>query len=133
MLYQNEFQKIKEIYVELPDASRETAQIISSLPVAAMALFGLTLMPFGIIGLGTVLIIGILATPAALIMMGACIPCGEHTGLEGMKAWVAVITGHEEPSAALPPERFTGAPVQIAVAANDAEPVSQSKARSEAA
>jgi len=133
MLYQKEFLKIKEIYTDLPEAHRQVAQIISSLPVAAMALFGLTLMPFGIIGLGTVFMIGLLATPAAMAMMGVCIPCGEQTGLEGLKAWVAVITGKEDAPAVLTPESFTGQPVQMAAAANDAEPAGLSKAQTEAA
>lgn len=134
MLYEKEFQKIKEIYTNLPEAQRETAQIISSLPIAAMALFGLTLMPFGIIGLGTVLMIGILATPAAMAMMGICIPCGEKTGTEGLKAWAAVLAGREETSVAFTPESSTGTPLQMAAAANDAEPaVSLSKAQNRAA
>jgi len=133
MLYQKEFLKIKKIYTDLPEAQRETAQIISSLPVAAMALFGLTLMPFGIIGLGTVLLIGILATLASMAIMALCIPCGEKAGMEGLKAWAAVITGREEAPAALTPESFTGTPVQMAAAANDAAPVSLSKVEAEAA
>ncbi len=130
MLYQNEFTNLKKIYDTLPEPQRETAKIISALPIGAMGVFGLVLVPLGIIGLGTVFLIGIFSTIAAALMIGACVPCGDARGIESFKAWAAVLSGRTEK--AEDTEGFDTHPLQRAANDTGPAPVSLSKGKAAA-
>ncbi|TAL28390.1 MAG: hypothetical protein EPN97_14760 [Alphaproteobacteria bacterium] len=69
MLYQNEFSRMKEIYKRMPPAKREMAGPILALPLAAMGVFGLLLMPFGFASLATVIFVGALAALVTASML----------------------------------------------------------------
>jgi NADH:ubiquinone oxidoreductase subunit 6 (subunit J) len=69
MLYQKEFSRIKEIYKRMPPAKREMAGPILALPLAAMGVFGLLLMPFGLASLATVIFVGALGALITASMM----------------------------------------------------------------
>lgn len=69
MLYQNEFSRMKDIYNRMPPAKREMAGPILALPLVAMGVFGLLLMPFGFASLATVIFVGALAALVTASMM----------------------------------------------------------------
>lgn len=124
MLCQNAFAQLKDIYEQLPDASRSIAKIMSWLPAAALAIFGLTLVPLGIIGLGTLIMIGLGSTIAAGLMMAAVIPCGDETGLSGFVSWMQVLWSLRNQPAAEEAAEAEQAPV-LRMAANDAGAVEE--------
>lgn len=69
MLYQNEFSRMKDIYNRMPTVKREMVGPILALPLVAVAVFGLLLMPFGFASLATVIFVGALATLVTASML----------------------------------------------------------------
>lgn len=65
LLYEKEFEKLKDIYDHLRPASREMVRPILAMPLAVMAVFGLVLVPFGVLSLVQVLLLGVLACAVA--------------------------------------------------------------------
>jgi hypothetical protein len=65
LLYEKEFEKLKDIYDHLRPASREMVKPILAMPLAVMAVFGLVLVPFGVLSLVQVILLGVLACAVA--------------------------------------------------------------------
>lgn len=73
MLYQNEFSRIKEIYNRMPPAKRDMAGPVLALPLVAMTVFGLLLMPFGFASLASTLFVGALSTLVTAVMLATIV------------------------------------------------------------
>jgi hypothetical protein len=69
MLYTAEFERLKKIYDEMDEAKREMIGPMVLMPFAAMAVFGLVLVPFGVIRLIHVPFIGLLAAVGSALMI----------------------------------------------------------------
>lgn len=85
MMYEKEFALLKSIYEKLPEPSREAVKMIAYIPLGAVLIFGVGLMPLGIIGLGGVLVMVVLSFAASITVVAFCVPFEEDTGIPQMK------------------------------------------------
>ncbi|MEZ0262035.1 MAG: hypothetical protein ACAH80_13580 [Alphaproteobacteria bacterium] len=65
LLYEKEFEKLKDIYAHLRPASKEMVRPILAMPLVVVALFGIVLVPFGVLSVAQVLLLGIAACGVA--------------------------------------------------------------------
>lgn len=65
LLYEKEFEKLKDIYMHLRPASKEMVRPILAMPIVVVAVFGLVLVPFGVLGVVQVLLLGLAACAIA--------------------------------------------------------------------
>lgn len=131
MLYQEEFAKLKSVYDTLPEPSQEAVRLLGWLPIGAVAVFGLVLMPLGIIGFGGLILIAIASTAASAAMIFACVPFEEETGVPELRRRAVTFLLRRNAQVTLDGEAqdFTATPVQLP--ANDAPsaaPISLRKA-----
>jgi hypothetical protein len=65
LLYETELRKLKDIYDHLRPASKEMVRPILAMPPVVMGVFGIVLVPFGVLNPIHVLGLGVLATLVA--------------------------------------------------------------------
>lgn len=65
LLYEKEFEKLKDIYTHLRPASQEMVRPILAMPLVVVAVFGLVLVPFGVLSVLQVIFLGLFACAVA--------------------------------------------------------------------
>lgn len=95
LLYEKEFAKLKDIYAHLRPASQEMVRPILAMPIVAVTVFGLVLVPFGVLSVLQVILLGLLA---------CCISAGLIYGIVDVKQELAlyrerVADAQKQPSA----------------------------------
>jgi hypothetical protein len=69
MLYQNEFSRMKKIYEKMSPARRDMVGPMLALPLVVIVLFGIVLVPFGVIGVPGLVFSGLLAAAISAAML----------------------------------------------------------------
>lgn len=80
LLYETELRKLKDIYDHLRPASKEMVRPIIAMPGVVMAVFGLVLVPFGVLNPIHVLGLGILATLVAAGLICSVVDVKQELG-----------------------------------------------------
>ncbi len=69
MLYETEFRTLKDLHARLPDAQREIVSVLAALPPLAVVVYGVVMLPLGLMGGGGLLTLATASTLATAVMM----------------------------------------------------------------